>query len=170
VADAVLFSIFKDTSGDHFEACNTTGVTSVREFEVLGAFVSWIFINDGICLYFFDNELEVLNGVVGRISDEGIDLNLWIQAEGGDDFLEVRDEQRGFSDISRFGDFMDGKFGEGIVDDVISVAPKVLDLFLGRRREGNDCTQSAIGIAFWYFCFIKAITGYCFEIILFNIG
>ena len=118
----------------------------------------------------FDDEFEILDGVVGRISDEGLDLNLWIQAIVGDDFLEVRDEHGRFSDISRFGDFVDRKFREGIVDHVISVAPKVVDLLLGRRREGNDCTQSAIGITLWYFGFIKAIMGYGFEIILFNIG
>ena len=40
---------------------------------------------------------------------------------------------------------------------MISVAPKVVDLFWSRRREGNACTQSAIGITLWYFGFIKAI-------------
>ena len=65
---------------------------------------------------------------------------IYIQAIGGDDFFEVRDEQRRFSDISWFGDFMDGEFREGIVGDVISVAPEVFDLLLGRRWKGNDCT------------------------------
>jgi hypothetical protein len=72
-----------------------------------------------------------LDGVIAGICDEGIDLVIWIQAVGGDNFLKVSNEQRRFSDISRFGDFTDGKFRGGIVDDVISVAPEVLDLFFG---------------------------------------
>ena len=63
----------------------------------------------------------------------------------------MRDEHRRFTDISGFGDFMDRKFGEGIADHVISIAPKVLYLFLGRRWEGDDGTESAIGVTFWDF-------------------
>jgi hypothetical protein len=65
---------------------------------------------------------------------------------------------------------MDGEFGEGVVDDMISVVPEVFDLFWGRRWEGNDCTQSAIGIPFGYLYFIKPITIYGFQIILFDVG
>ena len=49
------------------------------------------------------------------ISDEGVDLIIWIQATGGDKFFEVRNEKRLFFDIGGFGNFMDGEFREGIV-------------------------------------------------------
>ncbi len=49
MADAVLFLILEDSSGEHFEACDATRVAPAGKFKVLRVFVSWVFSDDGFC-------------------------------------------------------------------------------------------------------------------------
>jgi len=64
-----------------------------------------------------------------------------------------------FTDVSGMGDLPERNFLLRISDDMVSVAPKIMNLRFGRFRKMDQDTQPSIRISFGSLSFVKAVFG-----------
>ena len=123
---SIMGFVKKYASGNHFETGEADRDAFWRKRERRSrSGISRIAGDDGRSVKIVDDKIKDGRGVVGGVGDNSAGFKI----EGGRNKFKPWNEKLGIVDIGGFCDFVDGKFRQSVVENMIAIAPEVRDGF-----------------------------------------
>jgi hypothetical protein len=123
---SIMRFVKKGASGNHIETgeTNRDAFRGKRERRDRSG-VSRVAGDDRRRVKFVGDKVEDPRGVVSGIGDNSAGF----QIEGGSNKFKLGDEKLRIMDIGGFRNFVDGEFGQGVVENMVTVSPEVRNGF-----------------------------------------
>jgi len=126
MAFSVMGFVKENASGDHFKTgeANRDAFGGKRERRNRSG-ISRVAGDDGRRVKLVDDKVDDKRGVVSGIGDNSSGF----QIKSGRNKFKLGDEKLGVVNIGRFCNFVDGKFGQSIIENMITITPEVRNGF-----------------------------------------